>query len=398
MSDFDMLGPAGSPTAIQLGQVEQQAGILQKVMHAKNLEAEAATKNAELADQQAMKAALQEMAGIKKAQAVPPPGLPGQAPGPEGGPQTPPSPTSMADQLDGFAQGFLDRGLLKPAQEIAGQSALIRARQTAAEARQAETALKQLEMPHKAAMATAQILQGAVDQATWDQANAQLAGMGLFNKYAKAPFTPQLRDALVAQSLTAKEKLDLQMKQIDDERAARHESSWEKFSNQRLQIMKDAAKELKDYRKETLKVSGAGGATAGNPSKDDILAAVQLLKRDPDYKELPKDELNFAARTIAADAQARWKSNKGLDAATALEQAMQANKEAIKTTSTSYGLFDMTSKTFKGKGASPTTALPMQGADKAKYKKGLYYETAAGPAIFNGDGFDVIDGEEGGAE
>jgi len=263
---------------------------------------------------------------------------------------------------------------------------------------------------------SAQLMSGAKDQGQWERAIELSEDVtGQPSPFRGMPFTPENQRLAVSGALKLKDQIGIEQKDAElklREKRDQIDAGYKEF----LKRIRTREVELKETAEARRAKQGTTGRMGNDrfPNSAETQAAAALIKSEfPDIgaDDEGKIQLTNAAVAIAADAKARVKAIPGLDAATALQQAMNAHRADFGQGEDGGGGFFGALKrhtiggkkrvTFTGGGKSPETAIapPMLDGklDPAQLKDGRYYSTPKGPARYLGDGkWELVGGSGGG--
>lgn len=307
-----------------------------------------------------------------------------------------------------MADTFMKGGLPKQAEKYLNSAMDIRKQESDIAKDKVTTAGNKLENVVKAANAAGQFLGGAKNQSEFNYGIDELEKGGYFEpeiieKLRGMEWSPDLSAFLGEQALTVYQKATLDM-QASNAKAAQQVKKENleiaktglEFQRQRLQIQRDAeARQAKT------------GISSTAPTNNELASAEAAIKNYVFKDRLDangKVPIEYAtaykqgAQAIAARAKEMVQQDKSLNWNTAINRAViesQVNGDWDVKTSTTWGGLgpDETSVTY-GAGKTPDTAipLPMDKAGKpvpAQLKKGKYYVTNKGKAMWDGTAFVV---------
>ena len=229
-------------------------------------------------------------------------------------------PTDPADKLMQLGQQYLDAGLVKQGGEIINQAAEIRARQAQAIHSQTLVANEQATRKDKDLGQLEGMLASANDPASWNAAKVMWLQQhpGEQSPWVNLPFTEENRNLVLrgtqeGREVLAKDTQERSEKALEDLRKAQ-EANLADEKRHRLEVEK--------IERDRLKKGEKVGQPVGLPPKDFQKQALLQIKKT--FKGLPDDEAQTAAFAIASRAMSLRKSNPGLDADEALQQAIIA--------------------------------------------------------------------------
>lgn len=230
---------------------------------------------------------------------------------------------SMADQLDGFAQTAMNAGMVDKAAGFASKASEIRshaATQASALAMEKERKLKTaIDM-----MDTSSRLFGnATDDATWNAANRAYPILtGQPSPFEGMSYDPTLAKHIGTQSLSAKDKLEIDLKQHQQDALAdlRTQEQTKREADTKLATARTALVQAR-----TTAIEKAGGA--GKPSNaTNRRMAMDMLVTD--WDDIEKPEANRFADQISERATEMMKENPGLKGSEAVTRAYGELKDA----------------------------------------------------------------------
>jgi len=301
-----------------------------------------------------------------------------------------------------MADTFMKGGLPKQAEKYLNSAMDIRKQESDIAKDKVTTAGNKLENVVKAANAAGQFLGGAKNQSEFNYGIDELEKGGYFEpeiieKLRGMEWSPDLSAFLGEQALTVYQKATLDM-QASNAKAAQQvkrenleiAKTGLEFQRQRLQIQRDAeARQAKT------------GISSTAPTNNELAGAEAAIKNYVFKGTVPKSQESAykqGAQAIAARAKEMVQQDKSLNWNTAINRAViesQVNGDwDVKTESTWGGLGDDVTTVKYGAGKTPDTAipLPMDKAGKpvpAQLKKGKYYVTNKGKAMWDGTAFVV---------
>ena len=292
------------------------------------------------------------------------------------------TPVEMMEQASAAA---LKSGMVNSGTALANDAAKLRLQQ-GQQARAQAQAVAQQATAAKTELALAEkLLGGVTDEASWGVANRLYEQMtGRQSPFAGQPYDPARVEQLRNETLTLKDQIDLRVKEMNAQTRAAQAEGAASFREFRKQNM---AENTRIRRQQAERAGKAGGSKAdvGAPTKGEIDRAEGFVKKA--YPQLPGDELNDAAYTVAARARAIRKTNPGVDADEAFQRAMGESSGEFKTTEEGYKIggfelpFGSTERThFRqpgiagGKaGATPQTPIATIPQNPADRQVGKYY-------------------------
>jgi hypothetical protein len=252
----------------------------------------------------------------------------------------------------------------------------------------------------KAANAAGQFLGGAKNQSEFDYGINELEKGGFFEpevieKLRGMGWTPELSAFLGEQALTVYQKATLDM-QASNAKAAQ-QAKREGFDIARVGLRYQA--ERLEIQRSAEARQNKTGLSATAPTNNELAGAEAAIKNYVFKGAVPKSQeaaYKQGAQAIAARAKEMVQQDKSLNWNTAINRAViesQVNGDWEVKTEDNWFSPDETTVTY-GAGKTPDTAipLPMDKAGKpvpAQLKKGKYYVTNKGKAMWDGTAFVV---------
>lgn len=228
-----------------------------------------------------------------------------------------PGPMGMASNIDNMANIAMQSGQVDRAADLSDKAALLRMRMASMAHNQMLAQNMQLQQGQRTTGMLGQLLQGATDQASWDRGNALFSMMtGQRSPYAGVPFSPELPKQIQEQAMTAAQSSARAIQAKNEASLEQSRQSAEDFRQSRLAIMQQMET---DRQAREARLAKVGGKTVGSPNKLSMQQATALITSK--LPDLPADEADAAAYTLAARAEALVQQNPGLDRATAMAQA-----------------------------------------------------------------------------
>lgn len=285
-------------------------------------------------------------------------------------------------QLNQVAQKALDVGLVDRATKVLSAATLMQQRKESAETHQANQALAVSRMLRDTAQLQAQYFGAATDPASWDQAGQMwTAQTGRPNPFAGVPYDPEFVAGLNERALTAKERFDLEERQLNRERQELHQRERRKQHDETTRLQAERNRIAQDRENRLAREGGGAKRVIPAPTEAQMREVERELKKQ--VPGLGAEDAKSAASAIASSARAIMSRNRGItDWRTAY---MQALNEEIAAGSFPENYVDIagyrvpgtTSSRFLG-GRVPETAmrLPMTitgRVDAESLHKGRYY-------------------------
>jgi hypothetical protein len=313
---------------------------------------------------------------------------------------------SYADPIDTVADIFMKGGAPQAGIELMKKASDIRKQESDMQNDEITRRKGRLEAIQSGAVVVGEKLGKAKNQSEWEQGIKEVEQAGIIEPHLMAqiktmPYDPDVAAYFYDQAITASEqaKLDLQAtgQQAVDQRAAVTASQAER----RIKIEQSRDAETRRFHDLTTKAGGKSSAIPA-PNSDTMKLAKHALLNGPfkgvDISGTAGSDFNAAADYVAGQAQQLVRDNKALDMTTATNQAvMRADASgAFQVTKGSDGLpyvgwgATPDKVKFETKGLSAETAMSLPPGIKSlgdaskTLKKGKYYNTARGPAKWNG--------------
>lgn len=302
------------------------------------------------------------------------------------------TPRSHADQLFSLADLALGVGQTERATKLTDIAGKTLARETRAAASVESAKLTQLRARDRDLNLLASTLQSSTDQPSWEQANMLYSSItGKPSPWMGVPYSPDLVKQLQLATVSAKDKLKLDMDEVE-------QNSRDRYRNARIGLGAQAnairarLADLAEGREERL--AKAGGKPVGSPSQGDVREAIALMKEQfPDLKTDDAGGLR-AARAVASRAKEIAREIPGLGMSGAMRRAMTEMRDDFITDQTmiaGFGVPGTRSTKFVGGGRSAADAMELPvgtggGIDAAKMVVGRYYATPRGVVRYAGDG------------
>lgn len=242
------------------------------------------------------------------------------------------------------------------------------------------------------------LLNGVTDQATADEAERrykQATGESLFEG---RPYSQGLVDFMKQGALSTKEALDLRLRESEQDRRKREDSSQEALRESN-RVLNEARTRLADARRDNL--TKVEGKPVGSPTRTEINSALDLIRDE--FKDAKLEGTSVAAVEIAARAKEMLKTNRAIpNFGVALRSAMAEAKQAGDFEKQAAGIVDSInpfakdSIKFKGGGKTPSSALPVT-PDTKNPIKGRYYSPTTGAQVgkvfqWNGSKYVLVPG------
>lgn len=376
MPDFAMWGPAGGgPRQAEmdvlaerqkLGQIAMQPYQIQETAAlARYYNATARKSELELQSDEALAKMLHEA-------------------GPGGQGQVTDDPATQMDTVASmaFKAGAVDKGM-----KYTQAAALIRQRESAAQTNYLRQRKLELDAQKGEADLVGRLLADVNDDASWQRAmQLYTYQTGRQSPYAGLPYSSGLRDALMKQSLSVKDRLSLEEKELMDSnqrdfrarRLAQHDQE-ERTREARLGVERD--------KEARLAKNGAGKAATG-PRKAEVDQAMVMIKRD--YSGMSDEDTATAGYSVAAQAKELARRNPGLSMDEALQQAYNQAVVRGDFQNVPGGVFRSSTSKYIGGGKSPATAIAVPQDQKAMVKGRWYRNSKGDVARWTGTVFEPV--------
>lgn len=216
----------------------------------------------------------------------------------------------------------------------------------------------------------------------------QLAGMG---------WSQDLSAFLNEKAVSAAEQARLEMQQQNLDRTEAYRAAQLSRADRASRIAEARHRENVRHNKAVEKAGGKNSPSASAPSARDLTSAKTALKSTV-FRDVEGGDIDAAAEYVASQARALVRQNTALTWDQAVQQTIIRGQQngafTVDEESTGglAGLFGATKSKakFDGQGLSAETAVPMP-KSKNEMKKGRYYITARGRALWNGNGFELAE-------
>lgn len=307
-----------------------------------------------------------------------------------------------ADQLEKMAELAMGAGLTAQGSKLATEAAGIRLKEAQSVHAQSQSINQQALAAKTELEMTDRLLNGVNDQQSWDAANSLFKQMtGRPSPFEGMDYNPTFVAHLQQHTLSLKDKLDLGIKQYNANTARENADSNKSFREFRQGVLtKDA--ETRRMREDRLQKGGGKNADVGVPGKTELDGALSSIKSQ--FPNLPADEANSAAFSIASRARALRKATPGMDADQALDRAIIEAKAQgqLSTVDDTYkvlgipvmgGKHSHYSKGGTGDGAGSNPGNPIVGSPPEPQRKvGSYYKNSQGAVYrWTKEGWEVAD-------
>lgn len=227
-----------------------------------------------------------------------------------------------------------------------------------------------------------QLLGNVTDQSSWDAANRMWEQMtGRPSPYAKQPYSPELASQLRTQALTLKDQMTVHMQQWREQQAAAAKQAQDQYRKRELEL-REQSNRIRAADLAARNKVGGKNADVGSPSKEETSAATDALMRA--YPNLSDDQAADISYRVASIARGLRKSNPGLNASMAIQQAIMQLKPNLDQNQRTEGVLSRAVDTFKGTTHPDNTKLgttpdqPYTSVPKAGERAPGYYKTPDG--------------------
>jgi len=313
----------------------------------------------------------------------------------------------MAERMEDMAKLAYSAGLTTQGAKMAGDAAALRLKQAQTVHAQSQTLHEQASAAKDQLTMVEKLLGGVTDQASWDAANSLFKSMmGKQSPYEGMEYNPAFVAQLQQQTLSLKDQIDLGIKKYNAETQRRNSDSNASFREFRKGYMNDEMALRRD-REDRLRKGGGKTADVGTPVKAELDHASDLIQQA--YPDLPQDEINNAAFSIASRARAIRKSTPGMDADSATQRALKEARDSgqFQTLNDNYKFMGLPipgtskstthfGKTGKGgasdPGSSPDKPIDTIPPSPKDRKVGAYYSHGGKVYKWAGNGWTATDG------
>lgn len=284
------------------------------------------------------------------------------------------------DQLISLGNLYLNSGLTEQGGKLIAEGD--RAKASKASARHAEELANEARQKQELSKLARfeQLLSTATDQRSWEAAKMQWMAQnpGDKNPYLSLPYSPDLVNRLLLGTQGGRKELEGQIKVNADRRASENAKGLAEYRKRQA----ETAEKNAETRRLRLDRGQKTGAAASVPSKVYRERAMLLVKQN--MPTLPPEQIDDAGFKIASRAAQLLKANRGLDAASALEQAYQEESQFFTPSAQTHSLWETlkeaagiskpgTKMEYSRKpGKSPDRPLPME-MDPKKLQDGMFY-------------------------
>lgn len=313
---------------------------------------------------------------------------------------------SLAQPLEVLSDAFLRAGIVKQGSKLASDASEIRKREADMQQNKSLDRQRQLENIMKGSQIVASTIGIAQNEDEWRQGlkEVEASGLieeGLMEQLKQMPFDPKVAAYFRARAISAADqaRLDMTAQSMQDTEEYRAATLAQRDRTERRQEAE--RQDIKNYRERMIKLAGGKSAGTAIPTENELKQTRTLLKheifKDVDLDdEVNANELNAAALSITSRAKEKVRENKALTWETALQQAIIESQASgrFETIEGSEGLFGFGKEPKKVKfgndGKSAETAIPIP-SKKTEMKKGKYYITSQGRALWNGTEFEMAE-------
>lgn len=305
-------------------------------------------------------------------------------------------PVDVAARLDLLAGETAKAGMVNKAADLAKAAADIRSKTATTAAQQSAKRLNELKFIRENAELMGQLLgsPSITDENSWQAANELYAQQtGQPSPFAQVPYSPELITRLNEASLSAKERADIESRQLTREATEEYRRSQLENSRISRELARDRLEMQREERERKAK-AGTGPMLTGPTEAEQDETKRQLRLSGVVTEGMNSDSVGSVVYNIASRAKELQQANRALGRGQALAQAVQEARSSGELDVLQEGgvKIPFTEKTvggekkFKGKTskAKPITqALP---SDRNSLKTGTIYQTARGPAKYLGNG------------
>ncbi len=286
---------------------------------------------------------------------------------------------TMSSMPLAMSQLAMEAGAPKQAGDWLKQASTIATQEAAREASAARAKKDALIAQKERLSIGAGLLNGVSDQTTADEAERkyqQMTGQSLFEG---RKWSPALQDFMRNSALSAKEKIDIDLKQNELDRKEKNDEEVSKLRDTQ-RALNTARTTLADARRDALEKSG--GKPLSSATGNELNQAKALVRSEfPDTKF---EGMDIAAVELANRAKEILRGNRAIpNYAAALRQALAEAKQNGDFQSAEATLLGVTNPfgkgttQYKGGGKSPETAVPA--TKDTKFAEGKYYTPTEGP-------------------
>lgn len=297
----------------------------------------------------------------------------------------------VANVLEAQAMALARAGMGKQADDLAKGAAEIRLKRQQTLTSGAQGDYRKMQVQRDILNEIDSLVSGVKDQASFD--TAKMIFMG---RHPGAPlpqelntYDPAMIERLSQTTKTGLKQLELKLKQAEADSRDEHRDAQNDFYKFREKYMNRRLQQADEREKRLSKVTGPKAKDVGSPTVGERADARTLISQE--FPNLPPAEEDQASFEIASRARQIRKTSPGIDASTALNQALnEARKDFSVLDKTYLGFKDPFGKKVSAyKAADKPIPLPARGT---KLTIGQVYQTAQGPGKWNGQGFTKVGG------
>lgn len=233
--------------------------------------------------------------------------------------------TELVDGLEELARAARDTGEIEQAGKIVNIISQVQGRKATAVASEARALRDSAVAAREQAVRIGAIAGSAKDQTSYDLMllSARSQGMDVSGFTGSYERDKPVLDQLVSESLSAKDKAELDLKRVDDAEKKRM-NDFQMRETLTRRPLQDAQRRLAEARIKRLDKIGAG--PAASPSLAEVAQAEALLKEA--VPSMDKDTVGRSAFTIAAEAKALLRTNPAIsDIDLAIQRVIQKHKD-----------------------------------------------------------------------
>jgi hypothetical protein len=310
------------------------------------------------------------------------------------------APEDPAELLDTIGNVYLRGGSVKRAIDSFTAAAGLRQKQASADSSRASARRAMFDVQIKQTDLVSRLTRTVNSEEDWHAAIDRMESSSLFlpeeiEQFRSVPFSPEVIAALQQEALSAGEQARLELQRDNAE-------SLERYRNTTSGISRRLEARLNETRRRNAVLEKAGGdkpATA--PTTNELEAARAAIIADVFGGEEPEADIqafvDVSSQNIAARAKQIVQENRGIDFATAVNQAVIESEsagdwEVVKGLTIPFiGEVGGGVRGYKAKGKSPQDPIPVPPATEVHtLVKGRYYQLKNGEvARFDGTNFIV---------
>lgn len=314
------------------------------------------------------------------------------------------APEDPAELLDTIGNVYLRGGSVKRAIDSFTAAAGLRQKQASADSSRASARRAMFDVQIKQTDLVARLTAGVQDEDSWQAAIDRMESSNLFlpeeiEQFRSIPYNPEVLEVLQQEALSAGERARLEQARDNAEALERYRSTLAYNSTRMAEIAEDRYRETVRRNQVLEKAGGDKPATA--PTTNELEAAraaiISTLFDGEEPDESVQAFVDTGAQNIAARAKQIVQENRGIDFATAVNQAVIESEnagewEVVKGLTIPFiGEIGGGVRGYKAKGKSPQDPIPAPAAtDAHTLVKGRYYQLKNGEvARFDGTNFIV---------